>query len=253
MMYNGDNSLSRSKEIPFWFLVRWGENMSLYKYETHLHTKEASACASVSGAEYVRHYKEAGYAGIIITDHFFNGNSGVPRNLPWAERVELFCLGYENAKREGDRVGLSVYFGWESYYDGTEFLIYGLTKEWMKSHPDMLSWSMKEQYQRVHEAGGLVVHAHPFRKRWYINEVRLIPEFIDAVEGINLGNDSHEFNIQAMAYAKEHQFPMTSGTDAHKLETMLGGVAFPKKLESIEDYIREIKEGTGYQLLPTIN
>ena len=55
----------------------------LYKYETHLHTKEASACASSTGAEMARAYQAAGYAGIIVTDHFFNGNTAVPANLPW--------------------------------------------------------------------------------------------------------------------------------------------------------------------------
>ena len=54
-------------------------------------------------------YKEEGYTGIIVTDHFFNGNTTVPRDLPWEERVELFCKGYENAKAKGDEIGLDVY------------------------------------------------------------------------------------------------------------------------------------------------
>jgi histidinol phosphatase-like PHP family hydrolase len=111
--------------------------MYLYRYETHLHTNEASACAQVSAVEHVRTYKELGYAGIIVTDHFFNGNSSVPRNLPWEQRVDLLCRGYENAKKEGDRVGLSVFFGWEANYNGTEFLIYGLDKEWEKASRDI--------------------------------------------------------------------------------------------------------------------
>ena len=47
----------------------------MYKYETHLHTCEASACASAKGEEQARRYKELGYDGIIVTDHFFNGNT----------------------------------------------------------------------------------------------------------------------------------------------------------------------------------
>ena len=39
-------------------------------YETHLHTSEASACSIITGAEQARTYKEAGYSGIIVTDHF---------------------------------------------------------------------------------------------------------------------------------------------------------------------------------------
>ena len=65
----------------------------MYKYETHLHTAEGSACATTSAVDMVKAHKEAGYDGIFITDHFFNGNSAVPRELPWADRIELYCKG----------------------------------------------------------------------------------------------------------------------------------------------------------------
>ena len=34
-----------------------GKNMKTYKYETHLHTSQASACASASGDDYIEKYK----------------------------------------------------------------------------------------------------------------------------------------------------------------------------------------------------
>ena len=71
--------------------------MKEYLYETHMHTAEASACATGTGAEMVRAYAEFGYSGVIITDHFFNGNTSIPEYLPWEKRIELFCKGYENA------------------------------------------------------------------------------------------------------------------------------------------------------------
>lgn len=222
--------------------------MSLYRYETHLHTREASACAINSAVEQVRRYKEAGYDGIIVTDHFFNGNTSIPEDLPWEERVDLLCKGYENAKEEGDRIGLSVFFGWEANFGTTEFLIYGLDKHWLKEHPDILSWNIEEQYNRIHEAGGFIVHAHPFRVRPYIKEIRLLPMFVDAVEAINVGNRNDEFDKKAMAYAKKHKLPMTAGTDSHGLEKFRSGIAFPHKLKSIQDYINSIK-ANEYELI----
>ena len=62
-----------------------------YLYEVHLHTTAASACAKSAGSEYISFYKNLGYDGIIVTDHFFNGNCCVPKNLPWEERVDIFC------------------------------------------------------------------------------------------------------------------------------------------------------------------
>jgi histidinol phosphatase-like PHP family hydrolase len=222
--------------------------MGLYRYETHLHTREASACAICSGAEQARYYKAAGYAGIIVTDHFFNGNSSVPRELVWEERIDLFCKGYENAKAEGDKIGLSVFFGWEAGFKGTEFLIYGLDKAWLKSHPDILAWSVEEQYRRVHEDGGYVVHAHPFRVRPYIKEVRLYPDYVDAVEAINVGHRNEEFDRQAAVYAKKHKLPVTAGTDAHGFENMHSGLAFHHKIEDIGGFIESIKSGR-YELI----
>ncbi len=230
-MYNGSNNR----------LERLGANVSLYLYETHLHTSEASACSIRTGAEHVRVYKEAGYSGIIVTDHFFNGNTAIPRDLPWENRVELFCKGYENAKLEGDRIGLSVFFGWEANYRGTEFLIYGLDKEWIKNHPEMMNWSVEEQYHHIHEAGGYVVHAHPFRIREYIRKIRLYPEHVDAVEVYNSGNGNIEFDKKAVAYAKEHDLPGLSGTDAHGFDKGLNGMGFKKSLNSIEDFIEAVK------------
>lgn len=222
--------------------------MSKYQYETHLHTKEASACGLRTGKEQARIYKEAGYEGIVVTDHFFNGNSAIPRNLPWEERIDLFYRGYENAKEEGDRIGLSVFFGWESNYNGAEFLIYGLDKDWLKRHPEILSWSVEEQYQRIHEAGGYVIQAHPFRARAYIKEINLYPDFCDAVEGINACNDLEEWNSKAIEYARDNGLPITSGTDSHGVETKRSGIAFSHKINDMKDFMKHLKSGQ-YELL----
>ena len=42
------------------------------KYDLHIHTKECDKCAELSGGEIVRLYKDAGYDGIVVTDHYFS-------------------------------------------------------------------------------------------------------------------------------------------------------------------------------------
>ena len=92
----------------------------MYIYDTHVHTSQASDCALSSGAQMAQKYKELGYDGIFITDHFFHGNTCVDRSLPWADWVRLFCQGYEDAKKQGEKIGLDVFFGWEySYQEAT--------------------------------------------------------------------------------------------------------------------------------------
>ncbi|MBO4290999.1 MAG: PHP domain-containing protein [Lachnospiraceae bacterium] len=231
--------LKLTKEYPF-------------AYETHLHTSEGSACGRSTGAEMARACKAAGYTGIFVTEHFFYGNTAIDRSLPWTDWVEGYCKGYEHAKEEGDRIGLQVFFGWESTYDGTDFLIYGLDKAWLLAHPQIRDCSIEEQYRLVKADGGIVIHAHPFRERDYIKEVRLFPEWVDGVEVVNAAhvknnpNDPHpEFDDRALEYALKYDFPQTGGSDAHSVRLMGGGMVFPKRLESMQDFMDAVMGRTG--------
>lgn len=232
-------------------------NYNRYLYETHMHTSESSACAHNTGAEMARAYRKAGYTGIIVTDHFFYGNTAVDRRLPWKEWVEQFCLGYEHAKEEGDKIGLQVFFGWEAGYRGTEFLIYGLDKEWLFAHPEIKEATVEEQFALVHAGGGIVSHAHPFREESYIPEIRLFPEYVDAVEGVNAMHSSkvsyaHKnplFNERALAYGKEHGLPYTAGSDQHTIGMIGGGMVFPRKLSDIHDFTRAVLAKEAVALL----
>ena len=64
-----------------------------YLYETHMHTNQASACGRSPGRDYIQKYIDAGYSGIIITDHFYHGNCGVDRSLRQARLPRVFRLG----------------------------------------------------------------------------------------------------------------------------------------------------------------
>lgn len=227
-----------------------------YLYETHLHTKEASACARSSAADMARACREAGYTGIFVTDHNWHGNTAVDRRLPWQEFVEQFSQGYERAKCIGDEIGLDVFFGWEAGYNGTEFLIYGLSKEWLLTHPEIKDASVEEQLELVHAGGGMVIHAHPFREEAYIPKIRLYPELVDGVEGINATHSCHlsvshnkkEFDERAVAYAAEHKLPMTAGSDVHSAYLLGGGMALKRRLKDGQDFVAAIRNGEDYLL-----
>lgn len=220
----------------------------LYKYETHLHTSESSRCAKNTGAEMAIAAKKAGYAGIIVTDHNWGGNTAISRKLPWEDYINQFVLGYENAKKVGDEIGLSVFYGWEAGYNGTEFLIYGLDKNWMLNHPEIRAASVEEQYELVKAGGGIVVHAHPFREESYIPEIRLFPDYVDGVEVINATHSNSKskahndpaFNKRAITYARENKKFMTAGSDIHWTDLFDGGMIFDRPFENIEDFVSAV-------------
>lgn len=222
----------------------------MYKYETHLHTVQASACAAATGREQALAYKKAGYTGIMITDHFFGGNTRISRQLPWETRINMFCSGYEEAKAVGDQIGLQVFFGWEETFDGQDFLIYGLDKEWLLSHPLVEHWTIEEQFKIVNNEGGMVIHAHPFRDRPYIPKIRLFPKYVNGVETYNACNHTEE-NREAFFYAKNYNLPMTAGADSHFPDIICSGIMVEDKFNSIHDYISLIKENKKHELIYT--
>ena len=217
-----------------------------YRYETHMHTREGSACASSTGAEHARAHKEAGYDGIFITDHFFNGNSAVPRELPWRMRCEQFCRGYEGAKEEGDKIGLSVFFGFEYAMFGAEVLVYNLSKEWLMEHEDIDRMNPREAFKIMRADGAFLVQAHPFRERGYIDHIHLYPRDIAGVEAINAAHkgEDRRMNDRAFAYANMYRLPVTSGSDTHHTyELNGGGIITPEPIVTPLDYLRMMQEG----------
>ena len=224
----------------------------MFKYETHLHTSEASACASSTGAEMARAHKAAGYDGIFVTDHFFNSSTTVPKDLPWEQRIDLYCKGYESALAEGNKIGLAVFFGVEWTVQGADFLIYNKDKEWLKANERLLMRSdERELFDEVRKTGGFIVHAHPFREADYIPHISLYPHHVDAVEAVNLRNSNPLFggtpawNERAQSYAEMYGLPVTSGSDTHNAkETANGGILAPEPINSPEDYLRMIRNGS---------
>lgn len=217
----------------------------MFRYETHMHTSEASACGGSGGAEMAVKYKEEGYTGIIVTDHFFNGNSCIPRDLPWEERVELFCKGYEHAKEMGDKIGLDVFFGFEYGNGSSDFLIYGLDKEWLLKNDHILDMELTDFLQYARSCGGMAVQAHPFRDYEYIRGTVHAPHFVDAVEIINSSHSVPEFNERAKIYAGWYDLPVTSGSDAHNTTNRWygGGVLSEVRFGSALEYMQAVVEG----------
>lgn len=224
--------------------------MSQFYYETHLHTRGASACGITEPEDYIDTYKRAGYSGIIVTDHFFNGNCGVDRGLPWPEMVAQYCAGYERALKAAEGKDFDVFFGIEYNFEGDEYLLYGLDKQWLLDHPEVMSVSHQQLFEMVNEAGGLMVQAHPFRKRDYIKQINLHPECVHALEVYNAGNKPDE-NAKAVILAREKNLPCTSGSDMHNvvnIENYIkdksfkpGAVILPYRLTSVFDYVKAIK------------
>ena len=215
-----------------------------YIYETHLHTIEASACSRTPGADYIAYMKDLGYSGIIVTDHFFTGNSAVPKFLPWDKKIEQYCSGFEHAKEAAGK-DFTVLFGIEYNFQGDEYLLYGLSKEWLLDNPDIEEKDRFQIYELVHQGGGIMIHAHPYRERGYLSAIHLTPGVCDGAEVYNAANPDWQ-NALGYEYATEHGFLMAGGSDIHYFgQTDMGGMSFPYPIETIDDYVKAFMAGEG--------
>ena len=227
-----------------------------YLYETHCHSSESSACAVSDAVEMAKAHKNYGYTGMILTNHNWGGNTAVSRELSWNDFLDVFFEPYYKAKKWGDQNGFQVFPGYEAGYDGTEFLIYGVSIEWMHAHPELRDATVKEQFELIHSGGGIVVHAHPYREAFYIKKIRFFPEYIDAVEGINAAHcpynslpDNRIFNEKALNYAKSLGMVITGGSDSHSVCLVGGGMAFLRKLRDINDFTDIIRNASEQYLV----
>ncbi len=205
-----------------------------YKYEMHMHTNLCSACAQSTPEEMVRAYHRAGYTGLVVTDHFYHGNTRVPRSWPWEQFVRQYDESYQRAKAEGKRYGMDVLFGLEHHYgSGKELLVYGVDLAFLLRNPDLKQVSVDEFVRRVHEAGGYIAMAHPYRDRGYIDmSVQPRPELLDGAEIYNYFNRPEE-NARAEALVREHGLGRLSGADVHDAASeSIGqaGLAFPHRV-----------------------
>lgn len=216
-----------------------------YLYETHLHTCEASKCGRLHGEDYIPYMIGRGYSGLIVTDHFFNGNTCVNSDLSWEERVNSYCSGYERALKAAEGTDFTVMFGVEFNFIKDEYLLYGIDKQWLLDNECIMKMTRHELFDAVHKAGGIMVQAHPFRERDYLTSIKLSPDTADAIEVYNAANSAN-MNALAFEYCEKLGLPMTSGSDIHNYRPDdMGGMLFEKRIGSIDEYIDAVKNRTG--------
>jgi len=217
----------------------------VYKYETHLHTSPVSACASASVRENMEFYKSKGYDGIFITNHFIDGNiCHEVRGKSYREMIEFYCSDYEQAKELEKEIGIRVFFGIETTYSGTDFLVYGLDKEWYLSHPEIADMEKSKQLKFFMENEALVIQAHPFREASYIDHIRLFPRCVHGVEVVNASRSAFD-NQMAKLYAEKYNLLEFAGSDNHIASRLdrFAGMEADEPIESETDFVQKVKSG----------
>jgi predicted metal-dependent phosphoesterase TrpH len=194
----------------------------------------------------VRAYHAAGYAGLVLTDHFVTGNTAVDRTAPWSEQMRQYYDAYLEAKQVGDSLDFDVIFGIEhAYGDGKEVLIYGIDLPFLLSNPDIPELTLDELVARVHAYGGIVVQAHPYRDRSYVNmSVEPRADIVDGIEVYNVYNKPGE-DKKALALSAQKDYIVTCGGDIHTAaDPNIGsaGILLPCRVHDEKEFVAALKQ-----------
>lgn len=225
----------------------------MYKYEMHCHTGTTSACGSMSAEDIVNLYLANGYDGVVITDHFLNGNTRVNHIIPngtYEEKIDLFFKGYEEVKQAA-KGKLKVFFGMEVSYKGTDILAYGFDKDGLKACPQLPDMGLRTFADYCRDHGVLAVQAHPFREDSYIDHIRLYPN-CEGVEAFNAARNALCNDLGAY-YAKAYNKIAIGGSDIHHTnQKFLSGMEFDEEVTSMDQLIALLRSGKG-QIIRTNN
>lgn len=207
-----------------------------YKYELHCHTGCVSQCGRVEPEEIVKLYKEKGYKGIVVTDHY----SPLTFKPNWCpqKQIDFYLNGYRRMKgAAGD--DFTVLLGMELRHYGTanDYLVYGLDEDFLyRAGNLMVPWE-KKAFKILHDEGYLVFQAHPFRTGMR----RCNPDLLDGIEVYN-GKCNKEQNERALQWAKENNKLVCSGSDFHVIKNLAkGGIITDEPIKTNSDLIRILK------------
>ena len=191
------------------------------KIEMHAHTRESSPCAKINAARVINLYQNAGYEGIVITDHYSKWVMDTSPAATPEEYIEYFLRGYHNALAAAENTGFHVFSGAEVTLleSPNDYLLYGASEDFFYQNPLLFQYSLKGLAALCRQNDILLFQAHPNRS--YCSPAPA--KFLDGAEIYN-GNPRHENrNETATSWAQQNNLLFSSGSDFHEEEDLARG------------------------------
>lgn len=208
-----------------------------YKYELHCHTGCVSRCGRVEPEKILQLYKEKGYNGIVVTDHY--SPMTFKRNWCPQKQIDFYLSGYRRMKKAAENEDFTVLLGMEvrHYATGNDYLVYGIDEEFLYNAGNLMMVGEKKLSKICREKGYLLFQAHPYRP--YI--IRCNPDYLDGIEVYNGKVPKHQ-NFKALKWAVNEGKLICSGSDFHTPDNLArGGIITTEKISTNDDLIRVLK------------
>lgn len=219
-----------------------------YKIDLHVHSKDVSRCSNCPADIIVQKYADAGYDAVCLANHFDPDLAFFSPEKTFSSAVDVFMEGYRKLKEAAETDGrLHVILAMEVRFkeNMNDYLVYGVTEEFLRSVDDFTSVGIRKYSEKVHEAGLMIVQAHPFR----FGMTNTNPGHLDGIETHN-GHVYHNSNNDiARMWADKYNLIKTSGTDHHDIhQPITGGIISDTPVRDGETLISVLKSG-NYTLI----
>lgn len=204
------------------------------KIDMHCHTKEGSPDGRVPIEEYIRMLRNAGFGGMLTTDHDSYG-------------------GYRHWKKniKGDKYqDFLVLKGIEYDTMDAGHIIVIMPENIKLRLLELKGMPVQMLIPIVHNYGGILGPAHPCGEKFmsfmnakaYTRNPDILKEF-DFIETFN-ACEPQEVNDKAKAIAEKYHLPGTGGSDAHKYDCIgLAYTEIPDDITCESDLIAHILKG----------
>ena len=199
------------------------------RIDLHIHTSPRSSCSYIDPLELIQEARRLELDGICLTEHQVVWDPSEVDELAQETGIKIF-RGNEFTTNQGD----ILVFGF--YKDIKELMI------------------IQELHEKVKNAGGYMIAAHPFRgfKTFGIGQLQMtvdqackrkVLEFVDAVE-VGNGKLSPDENDMARKVAEKLNLPGTGGSDAHRVDEIGKWVTvFEKDIGNEIELVEELHAG----------
>ena len=213
--------------------------------DMHAHTSGISHCCKAGARDIMLAAKAAGIDGLIISNHY---QESYVTATP-ADFARAYADEYYYAKSFEAETGVRLFFGIEvtaKLHENAHILVYGMHPEFVLEHPEIYAYSLEKIYSLVHEAGGLVVQAHPFRGGGRVQDIN----FLDGVE-INchpLYDATHCDRLIGIAHEEKCFVTCSGDYHADVPYRPVCGTYFPDETREAADIVEHMKNSRTIML-----
>ena len=203
----------------------------MIKIETHSHTFGGSKCAKADDETFIKAFLDAGYKGVVITNHFHPKYFETYQGDTDKEKIDYYFSLFDSMKEKLNKVGIKAFLGAEiTCCTSDEYMLYGFDRSLFYDNKLLFTLTQKELFELAEKNNCFMYQTHPFRDR-----VKVLgdPKYMHGAESFN-GHFHHvNLNEKANKFCEDNNLIKMSGTDYHDPgQPIYGGIYIPENIDT---------------------